>query len=109
MTRTEPFPSRRCRTAGADFGLCVIGAFFAFAVQAADVPVAVAPPKPIVIQPSAAMTPAPVPETASAAAQPAAKGARTAKAGKPAKPVKTAARQGSGKSAGKPKANARKR
>lgn len=106
MTRTEPFRTRRCRPAGADFGLCLIGACLAFAGQAADVPVAVTSPKPVVIQPSAA-TPPPIPEAV--AAQPTAKGAGSAKSGKQSKPVKAAARQKTVKPASKPKAQARKR
>lgn len=108
MTRTEPLRSRRCRPAGADFGLCVIGACLAFAVQAADVPIAVAPPKPVVIQPSAAMAPPPITGATTAAAEPAAN-AKTAKVGKQAKPVKAAARQKTVKPASKPRAQAKKR
>lgn len=98
-----------CRPASADFLLCAIGACFAVAARAADVPVAVMPPKPVLIQPSAAMAaPPPVPEAADTAANPAAKGAKSrkvAKVGKAANPSKQQAK----KPVAKPKAKGKQR
>jgi len=111
MTRTEFARPAGSRPVSADLLLCAIGACFAVAVQAADVPVAVAPPKPVVIQPTATMAPPPpLPQAAEAAAQPVAKGGKAKKtATRHAKPVKTVAKQKTAKPASKPKANAKKR
>lgn len=101
MTRTESAPVGKRRPASADFLLCAIGACFAVAVQAADAPVAVTPPKPVVIQPAATMAPPPpVPEAAETAAQPVAKGGKA---------KKSATKQKTAKPASKPKAKAKKR
>jgi 2-oxoglutarate decarboxylase len=99
---------RSCRLASADFCLLVLGSCFAAAVQAADAPAVVTPPKPVVLQPTAVMAPPPpVPEAAEATPTPAAKGGKVKKTAKTAKATKPAAKPA--KPAGKPKAKGKAR
>lgn len=101
---------RSCRPASADFCLLVLGACFAAAVQAADAPAVVTPPKPVVLQPTAVMAPPPpVPEATEATPAPAAKGGKAKKTAKTAKSTKPVAKQKLAKPAGKPKAKGKAR
>jgi hypothetical protein len=87
--RTEVAMRRWCRLASAEFCFCLLGACFAVGARAADNAPAVVPPKPVVVQPTAAMAPPPpvAPTATEAAPQPAAKGAKAGKKKKPAKPA----------------------
>lgn len=119
MLRAARAGAPRCRTAGADFALLALGVGFACAVAAkdAEVPVVVATPKPVVMQPSAGVIPSPAVAPASPSAntgagaktvQSAAKPGKTTHAAKPGKAAAKKAKK-SGKPAAKAKPKAKKR
>lgn len=105
------------RLASAEFCIFALGALFLGGVQAADQAPAVTPPKPVVIQPTAAMAPPPslVPEASETAPAPTAKGGKAkkagtaAKSGKAVKTVKPVAKQKPAKPAAKPKSKGTQR